>query len=134
MSRGPTSKGGEGREGRKGEVDVGRGREEKGEGPTSKGREGIGGKGRGKGEEGRGRESGRGERSAVRRGLTPLSSPAPLVSSSDPVLDQLHVVIANGRKSQVCGRYLDCSRPITSRRGRLRSATQRRGRGHRGTV
>ena len=48
-------------EGRKGKVDVGRGREEKGgEGPTSKDREGIGGKGRGKGEEGRGRESGRG--------------------------------------------------------------------------
>ena len=42
------------------------------EGPTSKGREGIGGKGRGKGEEGRGRESGRGERSASRGGLTPL--------------------------------------------------------------
>ena len=38
--------------------------------PTSKGREGIGGKGRGKGEEGR--ESGRGERSASRGGLTPL--------------------------------------------------------------
>ena len=49
-------------------MDVGRGRE----GPTSKGREGIGGKGRGKGEEGRGRESGRGERSASRGGLTPL--------------------------------------------------------------
>ena len=60
--KGPTSKGGEDREGRKWKVDVGIGvrRRREGEGPTSKGREGIGGKGRGKGEEGRGEGEGKG--------------------------------------------------------------------------
>ena len=55
---GPTSKGGEGREGRKGKVDVGRGREEKGGGRGLLLR--VGRVLEGKGRKGGWRESGRG--------------------------------------------------------------------------